>query len=55
MAGIAGPVVFALLTSAFGSGRAGIAAVLLFFAVGLWLLSGVDSCTECHKQVKTGV
>jgi UMF1 family MFS transporter len=55
MAGIAGPVVFALLTSAFGSGRAGIGAVLLFFAVGLWLLSGVDSCTECHKQVKTGV
>ncbi len=41
MAGVAGPVVFALATTWAGSGRAGIAAVLLFFVAGGWLLAGV--------------
>ena len=55
MAGVAGPVLFAVLTTAFGSGRAGVGAVLVFFVVGLWLLSGVGECAECHKHVKVGV
>jgi len=41
MAGIAGPALFAALTTAYGSGRAGVLAVLGFFVVGLWLLAGV--------------
>ena len=38
MAGIAGPVMFSLLTSAAGSGRTGILAVLALFAAGGWML-----------------
>lgn len=40
-AGIAGPILFALVTGATGTGRAGILAVIAFFLAGGWLLVGV--------------
>jgi MFS transporter, UMF1 family len=55
MAGVAGPALFAVLTTVFGSGRAGVGAVLVFFLVGLWLLSGVDACAGDHKRVRVAL
>lgn len=42
MAGIAGPVLFSLLTLSFGSGRAGVVAVAALFVAGAWVLAGVE-------------
>ena len=42
VAGIAGPVVFALASSLAGSSRAAILSVIAFFAVGAALLARVD-------------
>ena len=36
-----GPAILALVTNAFNSQRAGMATILLFFALGLALLAGV--------------
>ena len=55
MAGIAGPALFAVLTTWFGSGRAGVAAVLGFFVLGLWLLSGVDVPSEGSERPRPGL
>ena len=41
-AGIFGPLIFAGTIAATGSSRNAILSVILFFAVGAWLLSGVD-------------
>ncbi len=40
---IIGPVIFGLISSFFGDQRIGIASLLLFFAVGLYLILGVRS------------
>jgi MFS transporter, UMF1 family len=55
MAGVIGPALFAVLTTVFGSGRAGVGAVLVFFVAGLWLLSGVAVCTGDHKRVRVAL
>ena len=55
MGGGVGPALFAVLTTTFGTGRAGVGVVLVFFVVGLWLLSGVGVCTEDHKRVRVAL
>ncbi|MFH1177801.1 MAG: MFS transporter [Acidobacteriota bacterium] len=48
MAGVAGPALFALLTSLSGSGRLGVGSVLIFFIAGALLLRSVDLSGESH-------
>jgi MFS transporter, UMF1 family len=55
MAGIAGPVVFAVATTWAGSGRAGVGAVLLFFVAGSWLLAGVKIPGAGHNSVEVAI
>lgn len=55
MAGVAGPLIFAVVTGIAGHGRAGILAVLGLFIAGGWLLAGVDVSEGRHKHVKAGV
>lgn len=42
LAGVAGPLVFGLAAQAAGTGRVGVAALVVFFVVGAWLLWRVD-------------
>lgn len=55
MAGVAGPLIFAVITALAGQGRAGILAVLTLFVAGGWLLQGVHVSTPRHEYVKAGV
>jgi len=55
MAGVLGPVLFAVTTTVFGTGRAGVLAVLAFFLAGWWLLRGVTVSANRHDHVKVGV
>jgi MFS transporter, UMF1 family len=55
MAGVVGPAVFAAATIWLGSGRAGVAAVLVFFVVGWWLLAGVRVSAAGHERVIVGL
>jgi MFS transporter, UMF1 family len=41
-AGILGPLVFAIAIKVFGSVHSAILSVIVFFAVGAWLLTKVD-------------
>ncbi|MEE8146192.1 MAG: MFS transporter, partial [Longimicrobiales bacterium] len=52
-----GPLLFGAATELFGSQRAGVATVLVFFLVGAWLLRGVDERRgiEAASQGATGV
>ncbi len=55
MAGVAGPLIFAVVTGIAGHGRAGILAVLGLFVAGGWLLQGVSVSEARHGHVKAGV
>jgi|GEM_PF-4137889 len=55
MAGVAGPLIFALVTGLAGHGRAGILAVLGLFVAGGWLLGGVNVSEARHGHVNAGV
>jgi UMF1 family MFS transporter len=55
MAGVAGPAIFALATTWLGSGRAGVAAVLVFFIGGWLLLAGVRVTGDSHDHVKVAI
>ncbi len=55
MAGVAGPLIFAVVTGIAGHGRAGILAVLALFVAGGWLLAGVKVSGGRHGHVKACV
>lgn len=55
MAGVAGPLIFAVVTGIAGHGRAGILAVLSLFVAGGWLLAGVKVSGGRHEHVKACV
>lgn len=55
MAGVAGPLIFAVVTGISGHGRSGILAVLGLFVAGGWLLSGVKLSNGRHERVKACV
>ncbi len=55
MAGVAGPVLFAVVAQLSGSGRGGILAIAGLFVAGGWLLRRVEVSQDGNDFVKAGV
>ena len=55
MAGVAGPILFAVIAQLSGSGRGGIVAIAALFVAGGWLLRRVEVSQDGNDFVNAGV